>query len=142
MLPLDMLIPVILMSFMGDIELDMAELAAIDEDEAIMPVVFLCFILDMLPLDILSDDMDMPLPMADWVWAWVRAGTAAATTVRATAAAIGRKARMICFLCRVKGSGLNAGRLTRRAREAFRNAPPFGTLEDYVAAAAKVAALD
>ncbi len=90
------------MAPMGAIELDIIELEAIDEDDE-APLIFLCFILgilDMLLLDmLLLDAMAMPLPMADW--AWVRAGIAAAPAARTTAAAIGRNARMVYFLCRV-----------------------------------------
>src|ERR1700761_2920461 len=97
MLLLDML-----MSPMGAIELDIIELVAIDDEDDAPPLIFLCFIgiCDMLLLDMLSDDMAMPLPMVDW--AWVRAGMAAAPAARTTAAAIGRNARMIYFLCRVR----------------------------------------
>jgi len=90
------------MAPMGAIELDIIELEAMDEDDE-APLIFLCFILgilDMLLLDmLLLDAMAMPLPMADW--AWVRAGIAAAPAARTTAAAIGRNARMVYFLCRV-----------------------------------------
>ncbi len=90
-----------LMSPMGAIELDIIELAVMD-DEDDDPPIFLCFIgiCDMLLLDMLSDAMDMPLPVADW--AWVRAGIAAAPAARTMAAAIGRNARMVYFLCRVR----------------------------------------
>jgi len=93
MLPLDML-----MSPMGAMELDIIELVAMDDEDDDPPLIFLCFILgiwDMLLLDMLPDDMAMPLLMADW--AWVKAGIAAAAAARATAAAIGRNARMVYF---------------------------------------------
>ena len=107
-----------LMSPMGAMELDIIELVAIDDEDDDPPLIFLCFIgicdmllLDMLAEDMLGEDMAMPLPMVDW--AWVRAGIAAAPAARATAAAIGRNARMVDFLCRVRREGNGMKRGTR-----------------------------
>ena len=90
------------MAPMGAAELDIIELEAMDEDDEalLMALCFILGILDMLLLDMLLDAMAMPSPMADW--AWVRAGIAAAPAASTTAAAIGRNARMVYFLCRVR----------------------------------------
>ena len=125
----DMLLLDMLMLPMGDIELDIVELAAMDDEADADVIAFdiLCFILGMVELLLDMLDMDMPLPMADW--ACVSAGMAAAPVARTTAAAIGRKARMVCFLCRVtEGIG---GTLTAHVAQA-------GTHRDYVVARARV----